>query len=411
MKRAAVGLAKSELAYSPANFGPLVLVVLQGTPFCNLNCSYCYLPEDSRRRTDQMAPEELRKIARNIFASSFIENEVQFSWHAGEPMVLKPDYYRACVEEVVAARDDVLGPDVEVTFDMQTNATLVTDEWCAFIKEMGDAFSLGVSCDGPKELHDAHRKNWNGRATHAQTEAGLRKFCEHGIAFDVTSVVSLETLKHPEAFIEYFAKFNHNIKEFHYNLYDDLSLEGSEDEAAYVELYGEFLKRLLAYAASPKGERIPKIRNFTSFYNRILIDEVSRPDYAADAMAQPFKTLSVESNGDATTLYAGLTQDESRDVRDLYGDGKGFCVGNLLETPLDEIAYSEKVQRVIADFDASHKACAGSCDYFDVCSGGYNLIKFRRAGRFDISETPECRIHVQTFADTVLDDIQRNIQR
>jgi uncharacterized protein len=117
----------------------------------------------------------------------------------------------------------------------------------------------------------------------------------------------------------------------------------------------------------------------------------------------------VEVNGDATTLYAGLTQDESRDVRDLYGDGKGFCIGNLLTSTLDEIAWGDKLQRVIRDFEASHRACETSCAYFDVCSGGYNLIKYRRAGRFDISETPECRVHVQTFADVLLEDLQRKI--
>lgn len=400
---------QTEFAYPPDRFGPLALVVLQGTPYCNLNCSYCYLPVESRRRTDSMSPAALSVIARNIFSSAFVRDEVQFSWHAGEPMTLKPAYYRACIDAIVAARDDALGPDFKVTFDMQTNATLINDEWCDLFEDFGATFSLGVSSDGPADIHDAHRRNWSGRTSHAQTEAGMRKLCDRGLRFDVTSVVSPETLKQPEAFIEYFAQFKDHIGEFHYNLHDDLSLCSASEEAEYAAAYGAFVERLLRYIAAPAGRTVPKIRNFTSFYNRILVDQTARPDYDARAMAQPLKTLSVEANGEATTLYAGLTQDESRDVRDLYGDGKGFCVGNLLTESLDDIACSDKLQRVVQDFEASHKACETSCSYFDVCSGGYNLIKYRRAGRFDIAETPECRVHVQTFADVVLDDLQRQV--
>jgi len=397
------------LEHSPQLFGPVALVVLQGTPYCNLNCSYCYLPERSRQRTIKMSPDDLGTICQNIFSSTYLKDEVQFSWHAGEPTVLKPDYYRTCIETILKVRDSLLGPNFRVSFDMQTNATLINDAWCELLTEFQDVFSLGVSCDGPAELHDIHRRNWNGRNSHAQTEAGMRKLCENGIRFDITSVVSLQTLKHPEAFVEYFAQYEPFIGEFHYNLHDDLSLGGSDEEADYARAYGEFVKRLLAYMSSSTRKNIPKIRNFTSFYNRILVGQESRPDYDARAMAQPLKTLSVESNGDVTTLYAGLTQDESRDVRDLYGDGRGFCVGNLLTTPLEEIARGEKLQRVIADFEASHRACEQSCQYFDVCSGGYNLIKYRRAGRFDIAETPECRVHVQTFADIVLDDLHSKL--
>ena len=75
------------------------------------------------------------------------------------------------------------------------------------------------------------------------------------------------------------------------------------------------------------------------------------------------------------------------------------------------IARSPKLHRIAADFETSHAACQHSCEYFDLCSGGYNLIKYRRFGTFDATETPECSVHVKTMADTLLSHINSHARR
>jgi uncharacterized protein len=128
----------------------------------------------------------------------------------------------------------------------------------------------------------------------------------------------------------------------------------------------------------------------------------------ARSMSRPLMSLTVDSTGNVSTFYAGLSGDE---CGDLYGDGRGMIIGNLLEQELSTIASSAKLERIRRDFELSHQVCESACDYYKVCSGGYNLVKFKRYGTFAASETPECRIHVKTFADTVLDELQRHSAR
>ncbi len=102
--------------------------------------------------------------------------------------------------------------------------------------------------------------------------------------------------------------------------------------------------------------------------------------------------------------------DECKDLKDLYGDGKGLVVGNILNQSLDDIAHSTKLSKIASDFEESHQACEAECEYFNLCSGGYNLIKYRRFESFSATQTPECFVHVKTFADTLLNDLNKNIE-
>ncbi|SAL04291.1 Anaerobic sulfatase-maturating enzyme [Caballeronia arationis] len=387
---------------------PIEMVVLQGTPFCNLNCSYCYLGEATRRNTATMQPDVLKAIFERILGSRYIDRALRVSWHSGEPMVLKPSYYREAIGTILELRDALCGPDFGISFDLQTNGTLITQEWCDFLKELGDIISIGISCDGPAFLHDAHRLSWTHKPTHQRTLAGMELMRRNGLRFDAIAVLSRDGLAHPEAFVNFFAQYADSIRDFHFNLHDELDVvsmdPGSVD--AFAAQYGDFLRRMLAVYArwGIDGTRL-SIRNFASFYERIFSAEADKPRYDARSMSMPFRTLNVMTNGDVSTFYAGLTGDE---CGDLYGDGRGLLLGNLLSDDLDAIAGSGKLARIAADFEASHAACEHDCEYFDLCAGGYNLVKFRRYADFTATRTPECFVHVQTFTDTLLDDMNRN---
>lgn len=393
------------------NYGPIEMVVLQGTSFCNLNCSYCYLSEESRRRSQSMSAETIRAAFQSIFASSLVGERLRVSWHSGEPFVLKPDYYRKAIEIILDECARSGKNQTLVDFDFQTNGTLISDAWIRFLKDFEDQVTLGISCDGPAFLHDRHRKNWSAQSSHAATEKGMQALCAAGIDFDVTAVVSPDGLDHAEDFITYFEPFSDHIREFHFNLHDELFIHPDDRSKIedYARRYETFLTRLLE-TISTDGLRLPKIRNFSSFYNRLFVDPVNRPQYDARNMSAPFKTVSIEINGDVTTFYAGLTLDECGDLQDLYGDQRGFVIGNILNQSLDEITQSEKLKTIEKDFEKSHSACEAACEYYEVCSGGYNLIKLRRNGKFDSTETPECFVHVKTLANTLLNDLDRKAE-
>ena len=150
------------------------------------------------------------------------------------------------------------------------------------------------------------------------------------------------------------------------------------------------------------------IRNFAHVYKKMFGPPELQQQLSARALSRPLKTLNVEVGGAVTTFYAGLT---SREHRDLHGDGAGLVIGNVLRQPLDEIAASPKLRRIARDFEVSHRACEVGCDYFDLCSGGFNLMKYARFGVFDVTETPECVIHTKTVVDAVVDDLQAHVDR
>jgi uncharacterized protein len=143
----------------------------------------------------------------------------------------------------------------------------------------------------------------------------------------------------------------------------------------------------------------------SDFYARIFAGPEVKRLFDARYMSRPFRSLSVDVNGNVSTFYAGLTADESRD---LYGDGQGLLIGNLVSQELEEIARSDKLRRIAEDFETSHRACEAVCDYYSLCSGGFNLIKHKRFGTFAATETPECFVHVKTFANALLEDMNKH---
>jgi uncharacterized protein len=239
----------------------------------------------------------------------------------------------------------------------------------------------------------------------------MDRLVANAIKFDVTAVVSPDGLDFPEEFLKFFSPYSESIREFHLNLHDEFFLDDTQVGVleTYRRKYEQFLLSLLDLTAG--SHAFPAIRNFSFFFNRLFAPEGTRPDYDARSMSRPFRTLSIEANGDVSTFYAGLTLDECKDLKDLYGDANGFVIGNILEEDLASIARSQKLQQIGRDFETSHAACERSCEYYDLCPGGYNLIKYRRHGTFDATETPECSVHIKTMADTLLAHINSHAVR
>jgi uncharacterized protein len=129
--------------------GPLELLVLQPTPFCNLDCSYCYLPD--RQSTRRMSRDTLEATFRWAFASGLARQPFTLLWHAGEPLVLPVAYYEEATELLNRHNEQ----RVPVLQSFQTNATLLSAEWCEFLQR--HHVHLGVSVDGPDFLHDRTR--------------------------------------------------------------------------------------------------------------------------------------------------------------------------------------------------------------------------------------------------------------
>jgi uncharacterized protein len=394
-----------------STLGPVDMVVLQGTSACNLNCDYCYLDEESRRSKKTFPLSALSSVFTRILGSCYVDRSLVVCWHSGEPLLLPPAYYDEAISIISDVAKRLCAPNFKLRFDIQTNGTLINDAWCDFFSRHAYHFDLGVSCDGPAFLHDAHRLTWSGRATHAKVVEGLDRLCRRDIPFNLIAVIPLSALDHAEALFDFVLQYRHHITDFHFNFADD-PLRNSGDlimGSDEKHRYWRFLKLLLEATRRHDAKGNPvRVRNFDHVVKKILGDPSERESLTARRMSQPFKTLNIEANGDVTTFYAGLT---SQDYRSIYGDDMGLVIGNLARQSLEDIATSHRLRQIADDFEASHRACEAGCAYFELCSGGFNLTKYSRFGRFDVTETPECDLHTKMMVDVLIDDLQTSLHQ
>ncbi len=167
---------------------------------CNLACEYCYYletqelyPGESLRMSEQLLETY---IVQHIQAST--EQTILFSWHGGEPTILGLDYFQTIVELQQKHRP----PGKFIINGIQTNGTLLDKKWCRFFQK--HKFLVGISLDGPKELHDMYRKSKTGKSAFDQTLYGYSLLKQYGVTTEILCVVNAKNVKSPLQVYRYF---------------------------------------------------------------------------------------------------------------------------------------------------------------------------------------------------------------
>lgn len=162
-------------------------------PVCNLNCEYCFylekqalFPQNEKYRM----PDDVLRAFITGYISSQPTPVVEFVWQGGEPTLMGIDFFRRVIE---LQRPFANGKTI--TNSLQTNGTLLTDEWCVFLKKHN--FMVGISLDGPKEIHDRYRRDRKGNGTFDEVMRGLRLLQKYGIEYNVLACVARETALKP----------------------------------------------------------------------------------------------------------------------------------------------------------------------------------------------------------------------
>lgn len=173
---------------------PFSLVAKPTGSACNLNCTYCYYLEKKNlypADTGQwMMSEKLldKYIAQTIYTAR--DTVVLFSWHGGEPIMRGLDFFRNVIH-----LQNKYGSGRVIENSLQTNGTLLTDEWCSFFRE--NNFLIGISVDGPEHCHDHYRKYRNGEGSFEKCMKGLELLLKHKVEFNTLSTVNDYNVKYP----------------------------------------------------------------------------------------------------------------------------------------------------------------------------------------------------------------------
>jgi uncharacterized protein len=322
---------------------------------CNLDCRYCYYLDKQALYAGpapfRMSDDRLEAyIVRHIEASQ--SPVIDFSWHGGEPTVLGVDYFR----RVVALQRKHLPVGRRISNGMQTNGVLLDEEWCGFFSEAG--FRVGLSLDGPAELHDPYRVTRGHEPTHAKVMRALDLLQRRRVPHDILCVVHDRNVRHPTHVYRFFKKIGAMYLGFLPVVEPDPRAErGVSAHSVTAEAYGEFLCTIFDEWLERDVGRVAVQ----------MFEEVVRPAQGLQHSLCLYRetcgdVVVVEHNGDVYSC-------------DHFVD-EAHRLGNLCDAPLAELLESPaQVAFGEAKRDALPRFCL-DCEVRPLCNGGCPKDRF-----------------------------------
>ena len=366
------------------------MVIIQPTAFCNINCTYCYLPDRSNKHV--IAQSTVTRLFTELFASGWNNPEITVLWHAGEPLAVPVSFYREAFATIERLRPKGVEGGrgaVTVRHSFQTNGTLIDDEWCALFRDW--QVGVGVSIDGPRELHDAHRKTRSGAGTFDKTIAGIRCLKAANWPVHVLSVLSRASLEMPEEMLAFY--ISEGIDHVCFNVEESEGdyVSGLFQGAELRQRYQAFL-RTFWHLARADG-RVTFVREIDHALPRVFRPEGVR---ARNIQVEPLGMINVDSHGNVSSFSPELLGHKNAD----YGD---FLLGNINSQSLAEIYQASIDSAFLRDITKGVEACRAHCEYFSVCGGGAPVNKFFENGRFDSTTTSFCTLTQMVPTDLILE--------
>ena len=316
---------------------------------CNLDCHYCYylkkehlFPKtESFRMPDDILEEY---IVQHIDASP--GSVINFSWHGGEPTILGLDYFR----KIVALQRKHQPPRRRVTNGMQTNGTLLDEDWCRFLAAEG--FAVGLSLDGPQEMHDRYRVTKSQHPTYKQSMRGYKLLRQHRIPCNILCVVHAQNVQYPTQVYRFFKEIKAQYVEFLPLVEPQPDEEGGVSHRSVPALaWGNFLCTIFDEWMGQDIERV----------NVQIFEEAARTAFGQEHALCIFRETCgdvpvIEHNGDVFSCDHFVNTEHR--------------LGNIRETPLVDLLECP-TQRAFgqAKLDTLPRYCQ-ACEVRNTCHGG-----------------------------------------
>jgi uncharacterized protein len=350
-------------------------IVMQPTTLCNLNCGYCYLP--NRRDSSRMNPAVAASVAADLPKS---ERPLPISWHAGEPLASGCKAFAALL-----APFQVHCEAGTIQHVIQTNATLLTEQWIELLRENG--FVIGVSLDGDAALN-RNRVDWSGNESWSRTMRGIELLRKREVPFHAIAVVKTSALENAGEIFRFFcdlgcSSLGINIEETVGTHFTETLSEDSAVRRFWGALFTE-------WQANPVLE-VREIRHLLSWM-RSIVDGELQPEPTVDLLP------SVAHSGDVVLLspeFVGVSD----------SIGRGFVVGNVLRESLSSILARSASIPYVADYASGVKRCHSTCEYFGGCGGRSAANKYFETGSTDATLTRYCANSTQLPLQAILDSL------
>lgn len=350
---------------------------------CNLRCEYCYYlgknspsptPSPKREGSLGIMPDiVLERYIQQVIAIHGRKAEIEFAWHGGEPTLAGIPFFERAIR-----LQQKYGAGRRILNTLQTNGTLLTDDWCRFFRD--HYFRIGISIDGPEHLHNIYRKNAHEEGSFARTMHGLELLQKHGIEFNTLTTVNAANATHATEVYDFLRTFSDFMQFLPVveSLPKDNGNVGQPPGLYTTERIGQ----LAPYSVNPEA------------YGRFLCTVLDR--WLAKDVGRKYVQVIEAAIGNLTRRPAGLCVHEAvcghcgviEKNGDLYRCDRyvfpEYHVGNIMDAPLYDMM---QTNRRFGEYklDSLPTQCL-HCDVADLCFGG--CPKDRLVERMTIGISP-----------------------
>lgn len=340
---------------------PLYLMAKPVGSRCNLRCDYCYyLEKEKLYSASGHGGMMMDDRVLEAFIRQYIESQttpaVLFTWHGGEPLLHDRSYY-----EKIIALERRYARGIRVDNAIQTNGTLLDDDWCRFFRDNG--WLVGLSVDGPEGLHDRYRRTAGGGPSFAAVMRAIETLDRNAVDWNALAVVNVYNARHPDRFYDFFRSVGCHYIQFTpvverlVRHADGRHLASVADTSAPLAdfsvtpgLWGDFLCRVF-----DRWVRADVGTYFVQIFDATLANWVGVPPGVCSLGSYCGHAGVVEHNGDIYSCDHFVFPE--------------YRLGNILDRPLLDMMYSGR-QR---DFGAVKRGAlprqCRECRYTDICNG------------------------------------------
>jgi len=331
-------------------------------PDCNLSCSYCFYLEKSsmfnETKTHRMSEKVLEETIEQVLTQS--SNSVTIAWQGGEPTLLGLNFFEKAVEF-----EQKYGKGKTVGNSFQTNGILIDEKWADFFLKKD--FLVGLSLDGPKHIHDYHRRYNNNGGTWDKVSDTAQLLLEKGVAVNTLVVVNQYSANYPDELYNYFKEIGINHMQF-IPVVERLDANGTElaDYSVSPEQFGKFLTRIFELWSEDFTDSGPA--TFIRFFDSVFYNYVNIP--APECELNPYcgNYLVIEHDG---SVYSC----------DFFVE-ENWKLGNILEDKIIELLNST-TQTIFGNAKADLSEECINCNWLKYCYGGctkHQLVDPRTRG-------------------------------
>ena len=322
-------------------------------PICNLDCEYCfYLDKEElypETRSFRMDDAVLENYVKQYIEAQEV-NEVTFAWQGGEPTLMGVDFFR----QAIRYQQKYRRPGMQIQNSFQTNATLLDDEWGEFFKR--NKFLIGVSIDGPPEIHDKYRYDKRGRPSSEQVIRGLRILQKHKVDYNILCVVNKHNAEYPKEVYTYFKGLGAEFMQF-IPAVEHFGGKNVSPRSVTARQYGKFLCAIFdEWVVNDIG------RIFVQIFDVALEAWLGYNPSLCVFNETCGDALAIEHNGDLYSCDHFVTPD--------------YHVGNIAENTIAEMVDSTFQRKFGTDKQDTLPEYCRSCEVKFVCNGGCPKNRF-----------------------------------